>query len=66
MINRKKRLKSLYNEAFSLWIMLYEYEGRKLEDIEITCDQSWRIRLLTERAFRRVTRRGNALSRLNL
>ena len=47
----------LYDEAMQLWLKLFN-----LENYVVGCQDAWRMRLLTERAFRRATRRREALT----
>lgn len=46
----------LYQQSFELWAFLFE-----LEPFAQSCQEAWRLRLLTERAFARMMRRHKAI-----
>jgi hypothetical protein len=52
----KNHKHKLYEEAFSLWLVLFD-----LENYVTTCKEAWRLRLITERAFKRQQRRYKAI-----
>lgn len=64
--NAKRNAKSLdletllYRQAFQLWATLFN-----LEPSARTCQEAWRLRFITERAFARMGRRQKAIKLQN-
>lgn len=54
--NKLVFMQKLFGQAMKTWISIFN-----LEDEVKSCQEAWRLRLLAERAMRRVERRGEAI-----